>query len=358
MPKVTVLMPVYNAEKFLAEAIESILQQSLTDFEFLILDDGSIDNSASIIRSYSDGRIKFIQNERNLGITATLNKGIELASAEFIARMDADDISYPSRLYKQHSYLQEHPDCCLVGSQTNTISEDKKQRWKDGLKSEHTYYNLTFFCSIYHPSVMYRKKIVTEAGMYKLPYAEDYELWCRLSRKHQLHVLPETLLDYRLSSCSTSTESKKQEYSQTEFNQILANLKYYAGKEYTLPDSFIECFRFNYKPMLLENKVSHIIACLRELDRITELILAKDNINRDMQAIRDAANTKKKQILKYFLQNLPFRKRVSLAALLTLNPLLLMWRTTGLTSAISRNGGERCGPSSHSGWRITRKYAS
>ena len=94
-------MPVFNGEKYLREAIDSILNQTLTDFEFLIIDDGSRDNCVQIISSYSDPRIKFVRNDTNLGISKTLNRGIEMASAEYIARMDADDISYPTRLQKQ-----------------------------------------------------------------------------------------------------------------------------------------------------------------------------------------------------------------------------------------------------------------
>src|SRR5215212_7675082 len=101
MPALSVLMPVYNAEKFLREAIDSILSQSFTDFEFIIINDGSTDSSCDIIRSYEDKRIVFVENEKNLGITATLNKGIKLAACELIARMDSDDISYPERLQKQ-----------------------------------------------------------------------------------------------------------------------------------------------------------------------------------------------------------------------------------------------------------------
>ena len=112
-PSITVLMPVYNAERFLAEAIESVLQQTFTQFEFLIIDDGSTDSSPEIVRSYSDPRIRFLQNEQNLGITATLNKGIELAQADLIARMDADDICYPDRLQKQMEFVAAHPDGAL-----------------------------------------------------------------------------------------------------------------------------------------------------------------------------------------------------------------------------------------------------
>ena len=103
-PRVTVLMPVHNAGQFLNEAIDSILNQSFKHFEFLIIDDGSTDNSAAIIESYRDPRIRLLRNDRNMGITPTLNKGISLASCELIARMDADDISHPSRLQKQYGF--------------------------------------------------------------------------------------------------------------------------------------------------------------------------------------------------------------------------------------------------------------
>lgn len=318
MRSVTVLMPVYNAEKFLAEAIDSILSQSFTDFEFLIIDDGSTDNSASIVRSYSDSRINLVQNEKNLGITKTLNKGIEIASGDLIARMDADDISYPDRLAQQHEYLTDHLDCCLVGTKVRIISEDGKSSWIDDSKAEYTYYNLAFHCSIYHPTVMFRKEIVTKAGGYVLPYAEDYELWCRLVKNNKLHVLPQVLLDYRMASSSISNAVSKDEYSQTEFNQIVANLRYLAGEHCDLPSNYIECFRYNYTPLLSEKSVSSIVACLQELDYITERILTKDNINRDKKLILEAAAYKKKQIVNHCVDKLPLHKAMALLVRLRL----------------------------------------
>src|SRR5258705_299739 len=159
---VTVLMQVYNSERFLSEAIDSILNQTFTDFEFLIIDDGSTDNSLKIIKSYSDARIRLVQNEKNLGITATLNKGIVLARADLISRMDADDISYPERLQKQYEYLKDHPDCALLSTQARVIAEDKQVEYIDDTNSDFFYYNLTFSSPIFHPSVMYRKKAVQD----------------------------------------------------------------------------------------------------------------------------------------------------------------------------------------------------
>src|SRR5580698_9685158 len=108
-PKVTVLMPVYNGEKYIKEALESILQQTFIDFEFLIINDGSTDNSVSIIKSFNDNRIRLIHNEKNSGLVYSLNKGIGLSNGEYIARMDCDDVSIPERLEKQVGFLNSNP---------------------------------------------------------------------------------------------------------------------------------------------------------------------------------------------------------------------------------------------------------
>ena len=110
MPLLTVLMPVYNAERYITESVDSILHQTLTDFEFLIIDDGSTDSTADIVRAYGDSRIRLIKNNVNLGISETLNKGIAIAQCELIARMDADDISLPHRLQTQFDYMIDHPE--------------------------------------------------------------------------------------------------------------------------------------------------------------------------------------------------------------------------------------------------------
>jgi len=209
--KITVLMPVYNAQSFLDEAMESILNQTFRDFEFLIIDDGSTDNSLNIIKSYDDPRIKLVQNEKNIGISATLNKGINLASADLIARMDADDISYPERLLKQYNYLKHHPDCALLSTQVRIITEDKRTEYFDRTRTDFLYYNLTFSPSIFHSSVMYRKKAVQKVGMYTVPYSEDFELFWQLSRKYKFYQLAEVLLDYRNNSASLWQVSKSRE---------------------------------------------------------------------------------------------------------------------------------------------------
>lgn len=324
MSQLTVLMPVYNAEKYLAEAIESILQQSFRDFEFLIIDDGSTDRSVEIVQSYADPRIRFIQNEKNLGISATLNKGIALAAAEYIARMDADDISYPDRLAKQLAYMQAHPACAMVSSLVRVMTEDGEFVRVDKFESDYFYYNLTFICWIYHPTVMYRKSAVKEVGMYAVLYAEDFELFWQLSRKYTFYNLPEVLLDYRVTNQSLHQVLKKEEYTQAQQEQLLRNFRYYAGQNYTIKESYIECLQHNFEPLLAEQSVSSVLACIAELDRLTLHILDKENINRDTVAIRKAAEYKRRFIITYFAKSLPRYKSALL--LLRAGYLKLLYR--------------------------------
>ena len=125
-PLVTVLMPVYNGEKYLKEAIESILNQTFKDFEFLIINDGSTDNSVKIIQSFNDLRIRLIHNESNIGLIKTLNKGLKLSNGKYIARMDCDDVSLPKRLSVQINFMEKHPEIGVCGSWVKIIGLEQK----------------------------------------------------------------------------------------------------------------------------------------------------------------------------------------------------------------------------------------
>ena len=310
MPALSVLMPVYNAEKFLAEAIESILNQTFRDFEFIIIDDGSKDRSVEIVRSYQDPRIRFYQNETNMGISPTLNKGIALATTNLIARMDSDDISYPERLEKQYAYLLQNPDCAMVSSLVRAITEDKEFLRQDRFKSESFYYNLTFICWIYHPTIVFRKSASGSVNNYTTAYAEDYELFWQLSRKYKIYNLSEVLLDYRETSQSLHQVLKKQEYEFNQQAQVLRNIRYYTGKHYHIPDSYLACYRHNFEPLLAENNVNAIVTCVKELDFITQCILAKPNVNHHEISIKKAALHKRNYIVWFFAQKLPLLQKI------------------------------------------------
>jgi glycosyltransferase involved in cell wall biosynthesis len=210
-PKVTVLMPVYDSEQYLREAIESILNQTYKKFEFLIINDGSTDSSRSIILSYKDNRIRLIDNEKNIGLTKSLNKGIKLANGEYIARMDADDISLPERLQKQLDYMEQNTRVGVCGSWYK-IFDNKDRIVKTLQKSENIRISLFFKNSLGHSTVMIRKEHLLVNGLYydeSMEMAQDYFLWVRLSEYTKCYNLPEVLQLYRVYPEQISISSRK-----------------------------------------------------------------------------------------------------------------------------------------------------
>ena len=199
-PKVTVLMPVFNGEAFLNEAVESILNQTFTDFEFLIIDDGSTDRSVNIIKSYDDPRVRLVCNNQNMGLVATLNRGIDLSLGTYIARMDCDDVSLPTRLQKQIAFLDEHPDVGVCSSWVTVIGKEPKLVWTYPLESDEIKCWLLFESVLPHPSAILRAKLFKERSFYydaSFRHAEDYELWVRTASYMSFANIDEVLLLYR-----------------------------------------------------------------------------------------------------------------------------------------------------------------
>jgi len=210
MPLISVLMPVYNAQSYLAEAVESILSQSLGDFEFLILDDGSTDRSLKILRAYAaqDPRIR-LTSRANGGYVSALNQLLEQAQGELIARMDADDVALPERLAKQVTFLQQHPAVLCLGSAFDLI--DARDRRITSLPvplddAEIQRLALSGHTPINHPSAMMRRSALLQVGGYDEAFcpAEDLDLWLKLGEIGQLANLPEPLVKYRLHPDSVS----------------------------------------------------------------------------------------------------------------------------------------------------------
>ena len=201
-PKVTVLLPVFNADAFLRESVKSILGQTFTDFELLAINDGSTDRSREILTSFTDSRLKIIDNDGNRGLIYTLNRGIELARGEFIARMDADDISKKNRLEKQVNFLNNHPKIALLGSWAEYVDQaGRKILLREvPVKNKIIQGKLLEVCCFIHPSVMFRTSVVREFDGYHQTalHAEDYDLWLRISEKHEVDNLPEPLIRYRI----------------------------------------------------------------------------------------------------------------------------------------------------------------
>ena len=230
-PKVTVLMPVYNGKKYLGEAIESILNQTFTDFEFLIINDGSTDQSTQIINSFNDLRIKLIKNEENLGLTKSLNKGLDLAKGKYIARMDADDISLPKRLEIQVKFMDNNPSIGITGSWVKIFGEQIKSFVKKFPANSNEIMTLLLFNNaLSHPSVIMRKTFLDRNNLKydeTLIYSQDYELWTRAFKHFRISNIKKVLLLYRVHGKRvTQINSTEQRENSAEIKtKQLENLK-------------------------------------------------------------------------------------------------------------------------------------
>lgn len=210
MPKVSVLMPVYKTnEKYLREAIESILSQTFEDFEFLILDDCPEDDREEIIKSYKDKRIKYYKNEKNLGITLSRNKLIDMAQGEYLAVIDHDDIALPTRFEEQVRVLDTHPEIGIVGSWVERFPNIKLVKYPESNQDIEQY--LMQGCAVPHTGAMIRADILPDNPYEnKFSPAEDYALWCRLIGKTQFYNIPKVLMKYRIHDDNTTkTQSDK-----------------------------------------------------------------------------------------------------------------------------------------------------
>lgn len=201
-PLVSVLLPVYNGAEFLQGGIESILSQSYRNIELIIINDGSSDDSAKIISTFKDPRIR-VYHQDNQGLAATLNRTINLAKGEYLARQDQDDLSFPQRIERQVRFLDTHPNCGMVGGWAEIwVGNVKSERThRHPTESPHLKYDLLFDNPFVHSSVMLRKSVCETVGLYSTDKSrqppEDYELWSRVARHFEVANIPEVLLVYR-----------------------------------------------------------------------------------------------------------------------------------------------------------------
>jgi len=203
-PRITVLMSVFNGEKYIRQAILSILNQTFKDFEFLIINDGSTDRTPQILRSYKDSRIKLYNNRENKGLTRSLNIGLRIAKGKYIARMDADDISHPERLEKQISTIVKDREIGMVTSWIDEFGLIKKpsdyfMRVRTYNTPEEIFYTLLFHNCIAHSTVLFRKDLVLSLNGYAADYeqSQDYNLWVKISRISKILKIKEALVARR-----------------------------------------------------------------------------------------------------------------------------------------------------------------
>lgn len=215
-PSVTVLMPMYNSARYLREAVDSILAQSFAGFELLVMDNASTDDGPAILQGYRDPRIRYVHNGGNIGLAASLNRGIDLARGAFIARMDADDIALPRRLELQVDFLRRHPEVGMCGGQVYKVVDGRRHWMWFPKRHEDIRVTLLFHTAFPHPAVMIRRSVLVEQGLrYRedLRNLEDYELWTRLTEVTRTANLPDFLLDYRVHA---------QQMSGSQYELVLA----------------------------------------------------------------------------------------------------------------------------------------
>jgi glycosyltransferase involved in cell wall biosynthesis len=204
-PEISVLMPVYNCSNYIYDSIFSILNQTFSNFELIIIDDCSTDNTVDIIKNINDQRIKLIEKQQNTGCTKSLNFALKFATGKYIARMDGDDISFSDRLEKQYQFMEANSDVILCGGGYEVINSDKK--FIPYLSHEELLFDMINHCPFAHPTIMIRNEILKKNQINYDPNfepAEDYEMWTRLSEYGKIANIPDKLIKYRIHEQQTT----------------------------------------------------------------------------------------------------------------------------------------------------------
>ena len=218
MPLISIIMSVYNEEIYLKEALQSIFNQTIEDYELIIVDDCSTDRTVEIIKSFNDPRIKLITNETNMGLTKNLNKALKLCRGEFIARMDGDDICMPDRLRKQVEYMRLHPEYMLTGCQTRTFGE-QNMTWCLKDNPEKLRIMMLIRPVLAHPTFMMRKELIFDKNFcYDESFrsAQDYDLAQRVSEFYSIGIVQEVLLNYRTHKKQVSSKSGSTQFANAD----------------------------------------------------------------------------------------------------------------------------------------------
>jgi len=216
IPRVSVLMSVYNGEKYLQEAVESILNQTFHDFEFIIVDDGSLDSTPRLLAGYEarDPRVVSHRIAHNQGLSSSLNFGIHQARGEYIARMDADDVSLPERLQEQIDFMDSHSEVGVCSTGVELIGEKRIEKWQHHISHDAIHARMLFVNAIAHPTVMLRASALRKNALEYDPnvrYAQDYELWSRAITKTRFANMSHILLRYRIHSDRISARHSVQQ---------------------------------------------------------------------------------------------------------------------------------------------------
>ena len=239
MPTVTVLMPAYNAGKFIGESIRSVLAQSYSHWELLIVNDGSSDNTVDVVKSFNDPRIRLVENPQNMGLIKTLNRGLAEAQGEWIARLDADDLASPDRIALQMDAFEHNADLALLGGRSHIIDENGGVK-KNGAAEYQpespiaVRWACVFFKPFRHSAVMFKRSVVwDEIGGYPedAKDIEDYALWSKVVAKYDAANLPEVLCEYRVHSDSILANARAQNAVMQDPRRLCAEPYFRASAE-------------------------------------------------------------------------------------------------------------------------------
>lgn len=273
-PILSIVMPVYNRADYLRESLESILNQSFSDFEFIIIDDGSSDGSVEIIQSYKDERINLFVNSENKGIVYSRNRGLKEAEGKYTAMFDSDDIALPDKFEKQTDFLEKHPDYAMCGTWVKWIDENGQltgEKWKLPAPPEKIPAIMLFRNYFVQPTVVIRREAIPEGGYSEgFDIVEDSKMWFDVSLKHKVANLPEYLLHYRVHSGNVSNRSEKHIRNSKKF------IAYQLGKlNIRASDEELD--------LHLKLKGSEKITSLNELDNyekwMLKILRANDSVN-------------------------------------------------------------------------------
>ncbi len=271
---ISVILPMYNAERYIEESVQSILKQTYENFELIIIDDGSKDHSRALVKGINDRRIKYLY-QSNSGMAASLNTGIESAKGEIIARQDADDISHPDRFEKQISFLTENPGCGLLGTWSNIFSDNSPGHAMHQHPTDNLLIKLflLFDNPFVHSSVMIRKTVLDAVGNYdvnKSSLIQDYDLWSRVARNYTVANLPELLLDYRETEGGISRTTT--DYSGDVIEQAMENMNFFLEEKSDAVADIACLFHGRYKKLSKNISIEKIEKCFYKVtDRILSM---------------------------------------------------------------------------------------
>lgn len=271
-------MAVHNGEKYITEAIDSILGQTYCNFEFIIINDASTDKTKDILNSYSDKRIRIINNNHNIGLTKSLNKGLLEANGEYIARMDADDIALPERFEMQHKFLDQNKDIMCIGGMTEIIDNSNNKTGSKRVISDpdEIRFRLLLANQIAHPTSMFRKNVIHDVGAYNnhYKYAQDFELWSRLTlHGYKICNLNKTLIRYRFHNESITQNDRTRDKAYEFVTQIIQNN---ISRYTTITRNEVEIFLRSFHKHNIQN-ITELLTVLKILSRIQNTYIEKEN---------------------------------------------------------------------------------